>query len=268
MLIKLVSWNVNGLRALIKKPQWEYFTNCGAQIMAFQETKAHQLQIPPEIVSPAGWNSYWDSSVTKKGYSGVAVYSRLAPVTVEPELPDPRYQGEGRLLHVEFPQFHFFNGYFPNGGAEILNEDGKPTGDFKRLGYKLGFLESFLDLAARAAKTKPVVACGDFNIAHRAIDLRQPKLHEKTTGFLPEERNWMDRFIAAGFVDTFRHVHGDEPDQYTWWSYKNRARSRNSGWRLDYFFVSSDLKDKIADAWIDSSIEGSDHCPVGLALEI
>lgn len=268
MLVKLASWNVNGLRALIKKPQWQWFLESDAQIVAFQETKAMPEQLPPEVANPPHWHSYWDSSIVKKGYSGVSVFSRLEPLAVSAGLPDARFQGEGRLLHLEFPEFHFFNGYFPNGGAEELDEDGKPTGSFKRLGYKMGFLDAFLTLARQCASKKSVVVCGDFNIAHRSIDLSRPRENENTTGFLPVERDWMDRFVEAGFVDTFRHVHGDVANRYSWWSYKNRSRPRNVGWRLDYFFVSRDLGDAVKDAWIADDIEGSDHCPVGISLDI
>ncbi|MDE5832988.1 MAG: exodeoxyribonuclease III [Desulfovibrio sp.] len=267
MKLKLVSWNVNGLRALFKKPQWDFFEKSGADILNLQETKAHPSQLPDELLTMPGWNAYWDSSVVKKGYSGVGVYTKLEPRAAIPELPNPEYKGEGRLLRLEYPEFYLFNGYFPNGGMEILDEDGKPTGGFKRLDYKMGFLNAFLDFAVESQKKKPVVVCGDFNIAHRSVDLSNPKANEKVTGFLPEERAWMDRFVDAGFIDTFRFVNGDVPDKYTWWSYKNRGRSRNVGWRLDYFFVSRALKDNIRDAWIESGIEGSDHCPVGLELE-
>lgn len=268
MLLKFISWNVNGLRAMIQKPHWNFFSECGADIIGFQETKATPEQLPEEIVNPEGWNSYWDSSVTKKGYSGVSVFTKPVPLKVTPELPEPAYRGEGRLLHVEYPQFHFFNGYFPNGGAEILDEDGKPTGNFKRLDYKLGFLNAFLDYASECRKTKPVVVCGDFNIAHEAIDLANPVRNARMTGFLPIEREWMDRFVEAGFIDTFRFVRGNETDRYTWWSYQSRARAKNIGWRIDYFFVSGELQDNIREAWIFDNIQGSDHCPVGLALEI
>lgn len=268
MSVKFLSWNVNGLRALLKKPHWSFFSQTDAQIVGFQETKASPDQLPEEIVSPANWNAYWDSSQVKKGYSGVAVFSKLSPLAVNLQLPDPRYRGEGRLVWLEFEKFHYFNGYFPNGGSEILDEDGKPSGNFKRLDYKMGFLESFLNLAAEARANKPVIVCGDFNIAHQAIDLANPKANEKNTGFLPVERDWMDRFLNAGFIDTFRLLHPDEKDKYTWWSYKNFARPRNSGWRLDYFFVSDNLKDAVQDAWIESAVEGSDHCPVGLILDI
>lgn len=268
MLIKFLSWNVNGLRAICKKPDWRWFTASDAQLVALQETKANPEQLPEEVARPEGWNAYWDSSVVKKGYSGVAVFSKLKPLSVSAQLPDPAFQGEGRLLHLEFPEFHFFNGYFPNGGAEITDEDGKPTGDFKRVPYKLGFLNSFLNLAMECGKTRPVVVCGDFNIAHKEIDLARPKENVNTTGFLPIERDWMDSFVGAGFIDTFRHLHAGLREQYTWWSYRNFARRKNSGWRLDYFFVSRELEPNIRDAWIENHVLGSDHCPVGLSLEI
>ena len=224
--------------------------------------------MPEEILNIPGWNTFWDSSSVKKGYSGVGVYSKIAPLKVVPELPNPKYQGEGRLLHLEYPDFHLFNGYFPNGGAEILDEDGKPTGGFKRLDYKLGFLDAFIEHVNNIQSVKPVIVCGDFNIAHRPIDLSNPKANIATTGFLPSERQWMDRFIDAGFIDTFRFINGDIPDKYTWWSYKNRGRSRNVGWRLDYFFVSKALEKNIKNAWIESEVAGSDHCPVVLELDI
>lgn len=268
MRIKLVSWNVNGLRALSAKPEWEWFARTDARIVALQETKAHPEQLKEELASPEGWEAHWSSSHVKKGYSGVAVFSRMAPLAVRAELPDPRWQGEGRLLHLEFPDFHFFNGYFPNGGAEELDENGKPTGRFKRVPYKMGFFEAFLNYAEECRKSKPIVVCGDFNIAHQAIDLARPRQNVKNTGFLPEERAFLDRFTAMGYVDTFRKVHGDQPDQYSWWSYKIRAREKNIGWRIDYFFVSDELAPAVSDAWIENDVYGSDHCPVGLELEL
>lgn len=266
MLVTLVSWNVNGLRAISAKPDWRWFSGTGADVVALQETKASPDQLADQVREPEGWHAWWDSCTLRKGYSGVAVFSRTQPLAVTAQLPDTAWQGEGRLLHLEFPHFHFFNGYFPNGGAEVLDDAGRPTGEFKRLDYKLGFFEAFVARAQECRKTKPVVVCGDFNIACEAIDLARPKENEKSTGFLPVERDFMRRFKALGYVDTFRHVHGDEPGRYTWWSYKARARSRNVGWRLDYFFVSEELVPAIADAWIEDQVHGSDHCPVGLTL--
>lgn len=259
--IRLVSWNVNGFRALSGKPDWDWFASTDADVVALQETKAEPGQIAEEHRRPEGWNAEWLAAQVKKGYSGVAVFSRqkaaLEPLAVHRELPDPRYQGEGRLLHIEYPAFHFFNVYFPNG-----------TKDDGRLAYKMGYYDAFLAHAEELRRTKPIVVCGDFNTAHRPIDLARPKANEENSGFLPIERAWVDRFVAAGYVDTFRHVHGDEPHQYSWWSYKQRARVNNVGWRIDYFFVSEELAPAIRDAWIENNVYGSDHCPVGLELAI
>ncbi len=268
MLLKLVSWNVNGLRAVSGKPEWSWFGETDAHIVALQETKAMPEQLEENVREPEGWYAYWSSSVVKKGYSGVAVFSRVLPQQTNVELPQPEYQGEGRLLHLEFPQFHFFNGYFPNGGAEELDANGLPTGRFTRVPYKMGFFEAFLTYAEACRKSKPIVVCGDFNIAHKPIDLARPKQNVKSTGFLPEERAFLDRFTAAGYVDTFRLMHGDKEGCYSWWSYKTRARAKNIGWRIDYFFVSQELVPAVRDAWIEHDVYGSDHCPVGLCLEV
>jgi len=260
--MRLVSWNVNGIRAVSAKNHWDWFRAGPGDVVAVQETKAEASQAPAEVRAPKGWHSYWNASRTRKGYSGVAVFSRCEPLAVvsDPlagECEGEPFNQEGRVLHLEYPAFHFCNIYFPNGGEEN-----------RRVPYKLGFYDAFLDYAQGLRAAKPVVVCGDFNTAHRAIDLARPKANEKNTGFLPEERAWMDRFVAAGYVDTFRHIHGDEPGQYTWWSYKTRARETNIGWRLDYFFVSAELLPAVRDAWIEQSVYGSDHCPVGLSLEI
>ena len=269
MSIRLVSWNVNGLRAVSAKPEWRWFAENTCDVIGLQETKAMPEQLKPEVANPEGWEAHWASSVVKKGYSGVAVFSRIKPLAVRCELPQPEWQGEGRILHLEFEKFHFFNGYFPNGGAEELDENGKPIpGRFKRVPYKMGFFDAFTAYAEECRKSKPIVVCGDFNIAHKAIDLARPKQNEKNTGFLPEERAFLDRFTALGYVDTFRHVHGDVEGRYSWWSYKMRAREKNVGWRIDYFFVSEELKPYIRDAWIEDDVYGSDHCPVGLELDI
>lgn len=268
MAIRLVSWNVNGIRAVSGKEDWRWFSETTADVIGLQETKASPEQLPAALRDPEGWSAFWASSTVKKGYSGVAVFSRIAPLSVSMELPAPEYQGEGRILHLEFEKFHYVNGYFPNGGAEILDEKGRHCGQFKRLGYKMGFFESFASWCERLRKTKPVVVCGDFNIAHRAIDLARPRQNELNTGFLPEERAFLDRFTDMGYIDTFRAVHGEREGAYTWWSYKTRARAKNIGWRIDYFFASDELKDAIVDAWIEDGQYGSDHCPVGLALAL
>ena len=260
-LIRLVSWNVNGFRAISAKPDWRWFAEADADVIALQETKADPAQISDQHREPDGWQAHWLASEVKKGYSGVAVFSRrkpeLEPLRVDRELPDPRFRGEGRLLHIEYPSFHLCNVYFPNG-----------TRDEERLAYKLGYYDAFLAYAEELRRDKPVVVCGDFNTAHRPVDLARPRANEENSGFLPIERAWMDRFVEAGYVDTFRAIHGDVPQQYSWWSYKQRARANNVGWRIDYFFVSGELAPAIRDAWIEADVYGSDHCPVGLALEL
>ncbi len=269
MEIKLLSWNVNGLRAVSSKEDWQWFANSDAQIIGLQETKAAPEQLKDDLVHPEGWHTLWAASTVKKGYSGVAAFSRIEPLSTGVELPHEAYQGEGRLVHMEFPWFHFFTVYFPNGGAQELNSDGKPIqGKFKRVPYKMGFFDAFLQYAEELRKTKPIVVCGDFNIAHTAMDLARPKQNEYNTGYLAEERAWLDTFVSAGYVDTFRACHGATEGDYSWWSYKAGARPKNVGWRLDYFFVSEELRPAIKDAWIESHIYGSDHCPVGLLLKV
>lgn len=254
--MKLQSWNVNGFRAVCAKPDWTWFAEQGGDIIGLQETKAQAEQVAEEHREPGGYTSYW-LSAARRGYSGVAVFSRLQPLAVSYDLPEPEWQGEGRLIHLEFPRFHYFNVYFPNG------QNGE-----ERLAYKLGFYDAFLRHAEDLRRSKPIVVCGDFNTAHHPVDLARPVENETVSGFLPIERAWLDRFTAAGYVDTFRHVHGDEPAHYSWWSYRMRARERNVGWRIDYFFVSEELRPAIKNAWIESEIYGSDHCPIGLELDL
>lgn len=255
--MKLLSWNVNGFRAVTGKPGWAEFCGKDADIIGLQETKAHETQIPDEHRERSGMHTAWLSATTKKGYSGVAVFSRSRPLATTLELPDPVWQGEGRLIHMEFDAFHYCNVYFPNGQ---MGEE--------RLAYKLGYYDAFLDYAQNLRRTKPVVVCGDFNTAHKPIDLARPKANEETSGFLPIERAWLDKFVDHGYVDTFRHSNGDVKDVYSWWSYRFRAREKNVGWRIDYFFVSDELRGAVKDAWIDGDITGSDHCPVGLELAL
>ncbi len=254
--MKLQSWNVNGFRAICGKADWNWFAERGGDIVGLQETKAEESQIPEEHRCPQGRHSQWFSA-QRKGYSGVAVFSRVKPLAVNLDLPEEAWRGEGRLIHMEFEAFHYFNVYFPNG----------QNGD-ERLAYKLGFYDAFLRHAQELRKHKPIVVCGDFNTAHHPIDLARPKENETVSGFLPIERAWMDTFTAHGYVDTFRLVRGDEPEWYSWWSYRMRARERNVGWRIDYFFVSEELKSAVRDAWIETDVYGSDHCPVGLELDI
>ncbi len=264
--IKLASWNVNGIRAASGKEGWKWFEEAPFDVIGLQELKAAEDKIPAGLRVKEGFSAFFNPCVGKAGFSGTAVYSRIEPVSFSLELPDPEYQGEGRLIHLEYPKFHFFTGYFPNGGAEILNEQGRPTGEFKRVPYKMGFFDCFFEYAEKLRKEKPIVVCGDFNIAHKPIDLANPKQNERNTGFLPVERAFLDKFTEAGYIDTFRLIHGDVPDMYSWWSYRARSREHNVGWRIDYFFVSEELRGNVADATIETAVTGSDHCPVTLTL--
>jgi exodeoxyribonuclease-3 len=225
-------------------------------VLGLQETKAEKRQVSSEYQEPEGYNAYW-LSARRKGYSGVAVFSKPLPLAIRYEMPYENWQGEGRLIHLEYPAFHYMNIYFPNG----------QSGD-ERLAYKLGFYDAWLEYAQELRKNKPIVACGDFNTAHKSIDLARPKKNEDTSGFLPIERAWLDKLIASGYVDTFRLINGDQKDAYSWWSFRMGARKRNVGWRIDYFFVSEELKSKVKNAWLEPEIKGSDHCPVGLELDV
>lgn len=255
--MRFASWNVNGFRAVSKKPEWDWFRTCGADVVGLQETKATPEQVEEEHRNPQGFHSYWFASEVKKGYSGTAVFSRVEPLSVNFDLPHADYRGEGRVIHLEFERIHYFNIYFPNG----------QSGD-DRLEYKLGFYDAFLDHAESLRKSKPIVVCGDFNTAHYPIDLARPKQNEGTSGFLPIERAWMDKLVAHGYTDTFRLKHPGEADMYSWWSYRLKAREKNVGWRIDYFFVSNELDGAVRDAWIEMDQHGSDHCPVWLDLDI
>ena len=254
--MKLYSWNVNGLRAASQKPTfWPWLKTCRADLICLQETKARPEQLSGDLLNPPGYQGWFSSPVAKKGYSGVAVYSLADPMMVIAELPEERFNTEGRLLHLELERFHLLNVYFPNGQRD---ED--------RLDFKMAYYESFLDHAQLLRKDKPVVACGDFNTAHKRIDLAKPHLYENTSGFLEQERAFLSLMIKKGYIDAFRHVNGDIPEQYTWWSYRLGERERNEGWRIDYFFVSNELERNIAKAWIEPHVKGSDHCPIGLEL--
>lgn len=252
--MRIASWNVNGYRAVLKKGFLDWLSSCGADAVLLQETKVEPDQLSPEEREPAGWTALWNWSKKKRGYSGTACFLRQKPVGHGFGLPGEAFRGEGRTILLEYPGFWLFNIYFPNGQ---MGEE--------RLDFKLGFYEHFLEHAQELRKTKPVVVGGDFNTAHTEIDLKNPKANEKTSGFLPIERAWLDRFTAHGYVDTFR-LFEPGPGHYSWWSYRFNARKNNAGWRIDYFFVSEELREKVKAAWIESSVEGSDHCPVWLEL--
>ena len=250
----LMSWNVNGLRAVVQKGFWEWLAGSGADVVGVQESKI-QPGHEADFGHTESYKTLWASSVVKKGYSGVGCFYRMEPRSISLELPDPAYGGEGRLVQMEFDDFYFFNVYFPNGGRGP-----------ERLAYKLGYYDAFLAHAEALRREKPIVVCGDFNTAHTALDLKNAKANEKTSGFLPEERAWLDRFVAAGYIDTFR-LFTTEGGHYSWWVYRFKARDGNVGWRIDYFFVSEELRPKVKRAWIDATVMGSDHCPVGLELD-
>jgi len=251
-----VSWNVNGIRSAGRKEALKWIDRDPPQILALQEIKADSGQIPDDLFGYR-YKHLFVSSSHQKGHSGVALYS-----DIEPEYTSACYEvdvlREGRINEMHWDGIAFFNVYFPNGKRSD-----------ERLEYKMAFYERFLEhIEMIRAEGKSIIFCGDINTAHREIDLARPKENEKISGFLPEERAWIDQLIDAGYIDTFRYVHGNETDRYSWWSMRTRARERNVGWRIDYFFVSDDLADRIVDAEILNDITGSDHCPVSLTLEI
>jgi exodeoxyribonuclease-3 len=257
--IKLISWNINGLRAIWKKNFPEAFQQLDADIFAVQETKIQESQLTDQMRNLPDYSSYWSHAATKKGYSGVGIYTRIAPRRVGYGIGIPEFDDEGRILEMDFDDFVFFNVYFPNG----------QMGD-ERLRYKLDFYEAFFDYTDRMRDSgRSLIITGDYNTAHNEIDLKNPKANEKTSGFLRIERDWLDRIVDDGYIDTFRHFHPDAV-KYSWWTYRFKARDRNIGWRIDYFFVTQDLirDGRVKDAFIENDIYGSDHCPIGLALEI
>jgi len=257
--IKLISWNVNGYRAVMKKDFLTSIRSLAADIVGLQETKIQEDQLTRNMKAIDGYEVAFSFSTVKKGYSGVAAYSRMVPKAVRHGIGNPRFDDEGRIVELEFDAFTFFNVYFPNGQAS--NE---------RLQYKLDFYQAFFDYAGRLRKQgKSLIIAGDFNTAHNEIDLKPPGPISKRSGFLPVERQWLDRIVAAGYVDTFRHLYPDVV-KYSWWSYRFNARKNNAGWRIDYFFVSDDIirQGWVKDAFIGNDIFGSDHCPVGVILEI
>lgn len=255
-VMRFLSWNVNGYRAAVQKGFMDWLASCGADAVLLQETKAEPGQLAASEREPAGWIPFWNWSKARKGYSGTACLCKTPPLAHSFGLPDEKFRGEGRVILLEYEPLYLLNVYFPNGQ---MSEE--------RLAYKLGFYDAFLDYAESLRAKKPVVVGGDFNTAHTEIDLKNPKANEKTSGFLPIERAWMDTFVARGWVDTFR-MFEKGPGQYSWWSYRFDARARNAGWRVDYFFVCEELRDRVKRAWIESQVQGSDHCPVGVEIEV
>jgi exodeoxyribonuclease III len=254
--MKILSWNVNGIRALYKKGFLDWFMSEKADIVCIQETKAGLSQFPDDIKRINGYDVY-SASAERKGYSGAAVWAKIKPESVSMSLGNKRFDSEGRLVQLEFKNFSLFNVYFPNGGASE-----------ERLRFKLEFYERFLEFVTNFKKKKKnLIICGDINTAHKEIDLARPKENEESSGFLPIERKWIDKLIASGFIDTFR-LFNEKGENYSWWDYKTAARDRNVGWRIDYFFVSEPLRKKVKRAFIQKNVLGSDHCPVGIEVDI
>ncbi|MDL2220644.1 exodeoxyribonuclease III [Eubacteriales bacterium OttesenSCG-928-N14] len=256
MTMIITSWNVNGIRAAAKKGLLEYLQNDALDFVCLQETKAQLPQLGDDIVHPDGYTSYFFSA-ERKGYSGVATYCRHKPEDVLYGMENDRFDAEGRVLGIAYGDFILFNVYFPNG--KMSDE---------RLQYKLDFYQEFFDYTMQLKKKtgKSIIVVGDYNTAHNEIDLARPKENEKVSGFLPIEREELDRVLALGYVDTFRTLHPDAVT-YSWWDMKTGARDRNVGWRLDYVYVTEDLMGRVSDAFINTDVMGSDHCPVGIELK-
>lgn len=253
--MEIVTFNVNGLRAILKKGFMEWFKDKSPDILCLQEIKSSKDQLKGEIVEVEGYHAHWNSA-QKPGYSGVVTLSKEEPLDVQFGMGIERFDTEGRLIRTKYPDFTLLNVYFPNGK---MSDD--------RLKFKLDYYDTFLQFIEVLRKQgEELIITGDFNTAHKEIDLANPKENEKYSGFLPIEREWMDKFESCGYIDTFRYFH-PEGEQYTWWTYRFKARERNIGWRIDYFFVSPGLIDKIVDSIILKDVYGSDHAPILLRLK-
>lgn len=251
--MKLVSWNVNGLRACLGKGFPEFFDACGADVFCLQETKLQPGQLELDL---PGYHQYWNYA-QKKGYSGTAVFTREEPLSVAMGMDLPEHDGEGRVITCEFPQFYLVTCYTPNAQRGLT-----------RLDYRMAWEDAFRDYLVSLDRTKPVVLCGDLNVAHQEIDLKNPKPNRGNAGFTDEERGKFTQLLEAGFTDTFRYLYPDRTGAYTWWSYMYNARANNAGWRIDYFVISDRLRPVLGDSLIHSSVMGSDHCPVELILNL
>ena len=251
--MKLISWNVNGLRAAVTKGFMESFNELDADIFCLQETKLQPDQISLEL---PGYEQYWNSAV-KKGYSGTAVFTRIKPLSVTNGIGIEEHDQEGRVITAEYDNFYLVCCYTPNSQRELA-----------RLEYRMTWEDAFRNYLLELDKKKPVILCGDLNVAHQEIDLKNPKTNRKNAGFSDEERAKMTELLGAGFTDTFRHLYPDTIEEYSWWSYMGKARERNTGWRIDYFITSKRLDDKIQEAKIHQQIFGSDHCPVELVIDL
>lgn len=251
-MMKLISWNVNGLRACCNKGFAEFFTKEDADFFCLQETKLQPEQVE---ISFAGYHQYFNSAV-KKGYSGTAVFCKQEPLAVTYDLNIDKHDQEGRVITLEYEGFYLVTVYTPNSQKELA-----------RLDYRMEWEEDFRAYLMELDRKKPVIVCGDMNVAHKEIDLKNPKSNTRNAGFTIEERDKMTKLLDSGYIDTFRYLYPDKTDAYTWWSYMFKAREKNVGWRIDYFLASDRLKDEISDSIIYSDIMGSDHCPVGLILK-
>ncbi len=249
--MKLVSWNVNGLRACMGKGFMDFLQKSDADIICLQETKMQREQADFVI---DGYEEFWNSA-EKKGYSGTALFTRCSPLTVTYGIGIDKHDHEGRVITAEYEEFYLVNVYTPNSQAELA-----------RLSYRMEWEEDFREYLLRLDEKKPVIVCGDMNVAHQEIDLKNPKTNQQNAGFTPEEREKMTKLLGSGFVDTFRALYPDTTGVYSWWSYRFRAREKNAGWRIDYFLVSKRLFDRVEDSRIDTDVMGSDHCPVELIL--
>ena len=249
--MKLITWNVNGLRACLNKGFMDFFRREQADIFAMQETKMERGQA---VIDLPGYEEYWNSA-DKKGYSGTAVFTKHKPLSVSYDLGIDEHDHEGRVITLEYPDFYLVNCYTPNSKQELA-----------RLDYRMQWEDDFLRYIKTLDDKKPVILCGDLNVAHQEIDLKNPKSNIANAGFTPQERDKFSALLGAGFTDSFRHLYPDKIGAYTWWSYMFNARANNAGWRIDYFVVSERIKDKIRECTIYSDVEGSDHCPVGLEI--
>lgn len=254
-IIKLLSWNVNGLRGVYKKGFLDWLNSASPDVLCLQEIKADLAQLPKELAQPSDYFSYWNLG-QRKGYSGVAVYTKKEPRNVEMNLGIEKFDAEGRFMRLDFSDFVLFNVYFPNGKAGP-----------ERLKFKMEFYDVFLEMIEKLRKeNNRLIFVGDVNTAHNEIDIARPKENSKVSGFLPIERAWLDKVVSLKYVDTFRHMFPTTV-QYSWWDLKSRARQRNVGWRIDYVFVTNEMLNSVKSAYILSDVMGSDHCPVGIDLE-
>lgn len=249
---KLISWNVNGLRACMQKGFADFFKSADADIFCLQETKLQEGQIDLEL---SGYHQYWNYA-EKKGYSGTAIFTKEEPISVSYGIGIEEHDHEGRVITLEFQNFYMITVYTPNSQDEL-----------KRLTYRIKWEDDFLAYLKKLEENKPVIVCGDMNVAHKEIDLKNPKTNRKNAGFTDEERNKFSSLLESGFTDTFRYFYPDLEGAYSWWSYRFKAREKNAGWRIDYFLTSKSLNDSLKDALIYKDIFGSDHCPVGLIIE-